>query len=103
MASQRRQVGVDGKVRNGRTSRERLNARNLKAQRRQPCARCGQPIDYSLPWDDPGAFSVGHIKPWTTHPHLREDPGNLQPEHRRCNVSAQTSTAPSLGVTSTDW
>lgn len=89
--------------RNGRTRRERLNADNLKAQRRQPCARCGQAIDYSLPHDDPQAFNAGHIKAWITHPELREDPANLQPEHAKCGKSAHESEGPGLGLTSRQW
>ena len=91
--------------RNGRTRRERRNADNLKVQRRQPCMRCGQPIDYTLPPDDPESFMAGHIKAWATHPELRDDPGNLQPEHSRCGKAAQTTeggTTP-LGTVSTDW
>lgn len=91
--------------RNGRTRRERANADNLKAQCRQPCARCGQPINYQAPDGDPDAFNAGHIKAWATHPHLREDPANLQPEHASCGKSAQTRDGHDngLGVTSTDW
>jgi hypothetical protein len=93
---------VSGK-RNGRTRRERLNADNLKAMRQQPCARCGQRIDYSLPHDDPQAFTAGHIKAWIDYPHLREDPGNLQPEHAKCNKSAQTTENLASGSTSRRW
>ena len=89
--------------RNGRTRRERRNADNLKGQRRQPCARCGQRIDYDAADGESNAFNAGHIKSWRDHPHLREDPANLQPEHERCNKSAKTSTAPQLGVTSQFW
>ena len=90
-------------MRNGRTRRERVNADNLKAQRRQPCARCGQRIDYSLPWDDPQAFIAGHIKSWIDHPHLRDDPANLQPEHASCGKSAHESDNVPLGSTSRRW
>ena len=91
-------------TRNGRTRRERRNADNLKAQRRQPCARCGQQIDYSLPHDDKQAFNAGHIRSWVDHPHLREDPANLQPEHASCGKSAGADQggAP-LGATSRRW
>lgn len=89
--------------RNGRTRRERLNADNLKAQRRQPCARCGQRIDYTLPPDHPQAFNAGHIKSWRDHPELREDPGNLQPEHGDCGRSAQTAEGTPRGATSRAW
>ena len=92
-------------VRNGRTRRERHNADNLKSQRRQPCARCGQPIDYNAAPGDDSAFMAGHIKAWALHPELRDDPSNLQPEHSKCGKSAQMSDGGTftLGVTSTDW
>lgn len=86
----------------------------LKAEvyaRRGPCCRCGQPIDYELPYLDaatglpnPQAKSVDHYPyPRSTHPHLAEDPANLAPAHRRCNLSAgNRSTAPT-GITSRHW
>jgi hypothetical protein len=91
--------------RNGRTRRERLNADNLKAQRRQPCARCGQRIDYTAPPEDPDSFNAGHIKSWIDYPHLREDPTNLQPEHANCGKSAGKRDGDErvIGVTSRRW
>lgn len=89
--------------RNGRTRRERANADNLKAQRKQPCGRCGQRIRYDVEWPDPDSFSAGHIKSWAEHPHLREDPSNLRPEHLRCNQSAHTAEGIGLGSTSRRW
>ena len=89
--------------RKGRTRRERLNADNLKAQRRQPCAACGQRIDYSLPVDDPEAFNAGHKGSWIDFPHLREDPSNLRPEHASCNKSHGRSDAEVIGSTSRQW
>lgn len=82
--------------------------------RRGPCCRCGQPINYRLPYlnagtgrPDPAAFSVDHYPhPLSTHPWLAEDPDNLAPAHLRCNQSAGTNTSttePSLGATSRDW
>lgn len=90
--------------RNGRSRRERLNADNLKAQRKQPCARCGQRIDYTLPPDHPQAFIAGHIKSWRDFPHLRADPANLQPEHAHCGKSAGADSGEtSVGKTSRRW
>jgi hypothetical protein len=90
--------------RNGRTRRERQNADNLKAQRKQPCARCGQRIDYTLPHDDPQAFIAGHIKAWIDHPEFRDDPSNLQPEHAKCGKSAGADSGqPNVGLTSRRW
>ena len=88
----------------GRTSRNfRKLAANLKAQRR-PCCLCGQAIDYTLHHLDPDSFTVEHVKPRSTHPHLAEDPGNLDAAHKRCNSSRGNREAkPALGATSRDW
>lgn len=78
-------------------------AANLRAARR-PCFICQQPIDYSLPWDDPQAFTVEHIKPRSTHPHLVTDPGNCVSSHARCNKGRQNNPyKPGLGVLSQDY
>ena len=91
--------------RNGRTRRERQNADNLKAQRRQPCMRCGQRIDYEAEPGHPDSFNAGHIKSWIDYPHLREDPANLQQEHENCGKSAGKldGDATVLGSTSRQW
>lgn len=86
------------------TRRFRALAANLKTKRRG-CCRCGQPIDYSLENPDPGSFSVDHYPhPLSTHPHLAEDPGNLDAAHLRCNESAgKSNPKPGLGVPSRSW
>lgn len=94
---------MGGRMGKGRGHVERINADNLRAARLQPCARCGQRINYDLPRDHPDAFIAGHIKAWATHPALRTDPANLQPEHARCGKSAGTSDARGTGTTSRDW
>lgn len=69
-----------------------------------PCARCGQPIDYNAPKWDPSSFQAGHIKSWSSHPELRHDPENFQPEHALCNQDAGDSDEkPGIGMTSEDW
>lgn len=81
---------------------------------RAPCCRCGQPIDYTLPYRnavtgdvDPRSKSVDHYPhPLSTHPHLAEDPANLKPAHLGCNIAAQaTSTLndTDLGTPSEHW
>lgn len=78
-------------------------AANLRAAR-GPCFICGQPIDYTLPHDDPDAFTVEHIHPRSSHPHLVNDPGNCVPAHARCNKArGDKAYAPSLGSLSSDW
>jgi hypothetical protein len=81
----------------------RLKA-NLRMQRR-PCCRCGQPIDYRLAYPDPNSFSVDHYPhPLSTHPHLAEDPGNLDAAHLGCNWSGGAKGAkPGLGAASRAW
>lgn len=97
----------------GRTSRRfRQLAKQVRARRR-PCRICGEPIDYSLRYPHPRSFSVEHIKSWATHPHLREDPANLDAAHLSCNQSKGASEAnlarsaerheQLLGQRSRDW
>lgn len=77
--------------------------RNLRAKRRA-CCRCGQPIDYNLDYPDDGSFSVDHLKPLSTHPHLAEDPDNLDAAHLRCNKNAgNRGDRPGLGRPSREW
>lgn len=90
----------------------------LKAEvyaRRGPCCRCGQPIDYTLPYldVDTGAAnlaskSVDHYPhPRVTHPHLAEEPSNLAAAHLGCNLNAGDrvgeAVGAGLGQPSTDW
>lgn len=79
----------------------------LKAQWRRAgrvCARCGQRIDYDAPKSAPESCQAGHIKAWSTHPHLRLDPRNFQPEHALCNQEAGNDVElPGMGVTSEAW
>lgn len=87
--------------------RQKRLAANLRAQRR-PCCICRQPIDYSLQWPHPDSFSVEHILPWSTHPHLREDPSNLDAAHYSCNSSKgdgvrSTRLTGQLGDVSRQW
>lgn len=86
------------------TRRLRKIKANYRRDRPQPCMRCGQPIDYDAAPGEPNAFNLGHIKPWATHPELREDPANLQQEHETCNKAAgPRDTRPGLGITSQTW
>ena len=69
-----------------------------------PCYHDGQPIDYNLEWPNPASFSVDHLKSWSQHPELREDPANLVSCHLRCNQSKGAGEAKlGLGIRSTDW
>lgn len=81
--------------------------KELKARQRAkrlPCFLCGQAIDYSLVYPDPMSFSYEHIKPWSTHPELRFDPGNGASSHLDCNKRrGDRAPAPSLGLLSEVW
>jgi len=85
------------------TRRYRQLRANLRLQRR-PCCICHQPIDYTLDYPDPDSFSVEHVHDWATHPHLREDPTNLDAAHLRCNTTqGRHRPRPGIGATSRDW
>jgi hypothetical protein len=89
----------------GRTSSRWYRLRLQVKARREPCCRCGQPIDYQLKWPDPNSFSVDHYPhALSTHPHLAEDPGNLKAAHLVCNQSGgNKGEAPGLGEPSERW
>jgi hypothetical protein len=57
--------------------------RAVIARGHPPCALCGQPIDYALPWPDPGCYVVDHIIP--TAKGGPDTLTNKQPAHRACN------------------
>lgn len=58
-----------------------------------PCAICGAPIDYSLPYGDPMSFEVDEIIPVSRYAEggyasakaCALDINNCQPTHRICN------------------
>jgi len=70
---------------------------NLRAQHR-PCRICGDPIDYTLEYPDPRSFSAEHIRSFSTHPELREDPANLDAAHLECNRGSPSGRRPPLTV-----
>jgi 5-methylcytosine-specific restriction endonuclease McrA len=88
----------------GSDRRWRAVAANQRAKH-LPCFLCGQPIDYSLEWPDPGSFSADHLRPWAHNPELRYDPGNVVSAHLRCNQSKgdRTNKRPQLGLLSQVW
>lgn len=96
----------------GRSGRRWRRLKEDVYARGEDCCRCGQKIDYSLPYlhpttgrPDPNGKSVDHFPhPLSTHPHLAEDPANLHAAHLGCNQSANDKpTTPSLGTPSEDW
>jgi hypothetical protein len=84
----------------GRGENSRLWREIAKRQRAKglPCFHCGQPIDYSLKWPDPGSFSADHLKPYVTNAELRYDPGNVVSSHLRCNQTKGASSHYSAGL-----
>ena len=71
----------------------------------QPCAICGQAINYAAKPNEYDAPSVDHIHPWSKYPELRLDPANLQVAHRECNArkSNKDRLFPSIGNQSRQW
>lgn len=72
--------------------------RDQQRAKRLPCHWCGQPIDYSLTYPDPGAFTADHVKPWARYPELRIDPGNVVSSHARCNWAKSDSEHYAAGL-----
>ena len=66
-----------------RNTARRDKHRRIIAKTKPPCGICDQPIDYTLPHLDPGAYVVDHIVP------LNKDGldvlENKQAAHRACN------------------
>lgn len=61
-------------------ARKRIAAR---VRAGEPCALCGRPIDLSLRYPDPEAYTLDHITP-SSHGGSDEYQ-QLQPAHARCN------------------
>lgn len=64
-------------------------SRALTAQvrREEPiCWLCGKAWDPQAESRSPWSFSVDHILPQSTHPHLRYVRSNLRAAHYRCNT-----------------
>lgn len=85
------------------TPESRRIADSLRRRRVQPCVICGQWINYDLPYGDKEAFTVEHLKPRSTHPHLADDPSNCAPAHDKCNKSRGNRELNGLGTPSQEW
>ena len=89
------------------TSNYRRMARAFRTQCHRENARCwlcDQPIDYTLPPNEPFGFSVDHMEPVSKRPDLAEVYSNFRASHLDCNVR-RGNRPPSLdlGTTSRDW
>ena len=74
------------------------------------CYRCGQPIDWGIPfWDgmggiNPDAGTVEHVIPQSQAPRLRLDPANCKASHQHCNVQAGDRTPrATMGMRTQEW
>ena len=74
-------------IRNGkghRAYRRQQAALKRRAQRDNlPCAWCGKPFDWTLPYNDRGAFTADHPHAVANGGHLTKQ--QLEPFHRGCN------------------
>jgi 5-methylcytosine-specific restriction endonuclease McrA len=66
-----------------RSTTIRTRHRAVIAKGKPACGICGQPIDYDLPYLDPGSFVVDHIIPVILGGTDTLD--NKQAAHRSCN------------------
>ena len=61
----------------------------------EPCCFCKRPIDLSVPYPDPEAFTVDHQVP-TSHGG-RDDYNLLRPAHNKCNRQRSNMPDGSVG------
>lgn len=96
----------------GRSTRRWQQLKREVYARRANCCRCGQPINYSLPYRNPAtgdvepdSKTVDHYPfPLSIRPDLAEDISNLAAAHLRCNVSAgDRGVTHQIGTTSKNW
>lgn len=60
-----------------------------------PCHLCGEPIDLSLTYPDPQAFTVDHVVP--TSRGGTDDYDQLMPAHNRCNRARSDDPVGTVG------
>lgn len=68
-----------------RSKRLRDAARKRLKQANAGCSICGHPIDYDLPYLDPGEFVVDHVIPLSRGG--TDTPENQAGCHRSCNAN----------------
>jgi 5-methylcytosine-specific restriction endonuclease McrA len=62
----------------------------------EPCCLCGLPIDLSVRYPDPQAFTVEHVVP-TSHGGADFGDDQLAPAHFRCNRARSNGPSGSVG------
>ncbi len=87
----------------------RLRLRDAVKALGLPCARCGNPIDYTLKGPHPWSYVLGEIIPRYLGGSA-EDPNNVQPEHWRCGAqdgaritNAKRSSRTARPATASRW
>lgn len=71
------------------TARRDLHRRLLR-RGEPPCSICGNPIDYTLPYLDPGEYVVDHVVPLNRGG--ADDLSNAAAAHRSCNRAKSDRT-----------
>lgn len=88
-----------------RSTTQRDRDRQVIRRTKPPCGICGEDIDYSLPYLDPGEFTVDHVIPLSKGG--VDDLTNKQAAHRACNRDKSDKTeaddAPRVFVTTRTW
>jgi 5-methylcytosine-specific restriction endonuclease McrA len=61
------------------------NQSYMKALKQEVRDTYGEHCWLCLKWIPPHQFSIDHVRPKSTHPHLTWELGNMRPCHLRCN------------------
>lgn len=98
MRAPRKRNPRDNSVYRARIDRER------RRLRRNPeaavCWLCGEPVDMSLPYTHPRAFTLDHVVPIDRGGHVL---GETRPAHRACNSSRGNAAEVKRGTTAIEW
>ena len=72
---------------------QRKRCSTIVRNRHEPtCYVCGEPIDYTLRYPNPLAFSVEHVIPRAARPDLTFDTANMRASHHMCNLHRGKTT-----------
>lgn len=83
---------------NRETSTAHRKHRALIAATKPPCAICGQPIDYTIRYPHPDAYTLDHVVPVARGG--SDSLSNKQPAHNRCNKTKMARTHAAIIKTS---